>query len=64
MQVAKSCNDTVSNTVISFRNSEWLVKARGNQSSVRIELIGSEQLELRVARPWKLAGARSIGVAP
>lgn len=45
-------------------NSEWLVKARGNQSSVRIELIGSEQLELRVARLWKLAGARSIRVAP
>lgn len=57
MQVAKSCNDTVSSTVISFRNSEWLVKARGNQSSVRIELIGSS--ELRVARLWKSAGARS-----
>ena len=57
MQVAKSCNDTVSSTVISFGNSEWLVKARGNQSSVRIELIGSS--ELRVARLWKSAGARS-----
>lgn len=62
MQVAKSCNDTVSNTVISFRDSEWLVKARGNQSSVRIELIGPSGL--RVARLWKSAGARSIGVAP
>ena len=62
MQVAKSCNDTVSNTVISFGNSEWLVKARGNQSSVRIELIGPSGL--RVARLWKSAGARSIGVAP
>jgi hypothetical protein len=62
VQVAKSCNDTVSNTVISFRDSEWLVKARGNQSSVRIELIGPSGL--RVARLWKSAGARSIGVAP
>ena len=62
MQVAKSGNDTVSNTVISFRDSEWLVKARGNQSSVRIELIGPSGL--RVARLWKSAGARSIGVAP
>ena len=62
MQVAKSCNDTVSNTVISFRDSEWLVKARGNQSSVRIELISPSGL--RVARLWKSAGARSIGVAP
>ena len=62
MQVAKSCNDTVSNTVISFRDSDWLVKARGNQSSVRIELIGPSGL--RVARLWKSAGARSIGVAP
>ena len=62
MQVARSCNDTVSNTVISFRDSEWLVKARGNQSSVRIELIGPSGL--RVARLWKSAGARSIGVAP
>ena len=62
MQVAKSCNDTVSNTVISFRDSEWLVKARGYQSSVSIELIGPSGL--RVARLWKSAGARSIGVAP
>ena len=58
MQVAKSCNDTVQ---VQYRyhlvNSEWLVKARGNQSSVRIELIGSS--ELRVAKLWKSAGARS-----
>ena len=39
MQVAKSCNDNISKMCY-LVNSEWLVKARGNQSPVRIELIG------------------------
>lgn len=63
MQVAKSCNDNDNISKMCYlENSEWLVKARGNQSSVRIELIGLSGL--RVARLWKSAGARSIGVAP